>query len=93
MDNIKDFTSYLKLIYPDINGYDEALYHALDSVPRYVNGNEALYFGEIGHGCFFSDGDFDHCRWLPDTNAIEALGILRLDLGERIVEDLEECLR
>lgn len=89
MDNHEDFLADMQAIQPHLIDYCDALTFALQSVDQHVCNNEAVYFGPVGGGVFFSGADFDRCRWWPDTNTVEARGIVAAEFGEELAENLE----
>jgi len=86
MDNDEEFLQDMQRLRPDIIDYFEALVYAMEQVNRYDGGDEILYFGTVADGVFFSGGDFDRCRWFPETSPVEAIGSLEAELGEQLVE-------
>jgi hypothetical protein len=88
MDNIQEFLSDIRDVHPDVIDYADCFTVAMDSVPNVIHEGEKLFFGQIGDGTFFSGHDIERCRWYPDTNPIEALGLVRLEFGDEIAEEL-----
>lgn len=85
-EEVDDFIHELKKVFPyvRIQGTDDAIALALKSVRKY---NGPKWFGPIGSGTFY--GDMDQSIWLSDTSPGEAVSVLRVRLGEKATEGLE----
>lgn len=88
MNNVDEFLSDIKDVRADVLGYDDAFAFAMESVPKVIHEGEALFFGRIGTGTFFSGDNISKCRWYPDTNPVEALGLVRIEFGDEVAEQL-----
>jgi hypothetical protein len=89
MENDDQFLLEMRELNPEIVDYVDALVFAIENVERYVHRGEVLYFGRVGEGTFFTGGDFDRCRWYPDTNPVEAIGLISVEFGEELSDELE----
>jgi hypothetical protein len=89
----KEFIADMRRHNPEIDDYLEALVYAMDTVARVPRDQklrvEECYFGQIGDGTFYTDSEWDHTRWYPDTNPVEAIHILELELGEECTRNLD----
>lgn len=68
----------------------DALVFAMQQVAANPNHFQQRYFGRVGDGIFYMDGNLSHTRWFPETTPTEALGLLRCEFGDRFVRGLEE---
>lgn len=89
MDNTEEFVQAIQEVDPQVTDLTEALFVAMENVSQYPTSTEIRYFGPIGDCVFFTGSDFETCRWMPDTNVVEALEVLQWDVGPEAVEGIE----
>jgi hypothetical protein len=83
-----EFIDAMRQLDPDIMHYEEALFFAMDSVDRIPRSSQIQYFGQIGTGTFYADGNPSRVRWFPETTPVEAIGLLNMEFGERLTAKL-----
>lgn len=86
MDNYEEFLSDIQTIQPEILSYDDAFSFAMDSVPKYYLDCETLFFGAVGTGTFFSNDQFDDCRWFPESRPGEVVECIRAEFGDGVTD-------
>lgn len=87
--DIKELVNAMASLNPDIKTFDEsdqgveAITYAMSQVQQY---DSFRWFGPIGNGTFWAN-DIEF-QWFPETNPVEALGILGITLDESLTSGI-----